>query len=140
MEWDEIPDSAQEAKAQGWHMVCVCPCPTQPADLIEIILPHFKRIAFDVPFTHKGRGIEARNQAALWVKGFKWSIEGRNVLLGILYSPNSQLHPFVREILEPYLGREVLAKRRKGAKRPSRRNYSSQGRGALPQNEQDGLD
>jgi hypothetical protein len=110
---EQIPDNAEEAKAQGWHMVCVLPCRTVPDNLIALITVHFEHTASGTLFTYKGRRIEAQTQAALWVKNFKWSTEGRDVLLRTLFSKNPALHRFVREVLRQYMPPEALAKRKK---------------------------
>lgn len=121
---DRIPDNAEEALAQGWHMVCVIPHRTDPPNLIELILPHFEHVAYNVMFTHKGRTIEARNQSALWVKNFRWSVEGRNVLLRALFSKNAAMTRFLREILGQFMPPTAIAKRVKNKPYKSRHGLS----------------
>lgn len=103
-----IPTCAQDAQAQGWHMICVVPTsPLNPTNLLDLIYPHFEENA-QLKFTYKNRVLDC-NQFAVWVKGFKWSCEGRDVLLKAFFDENVELKRFVREIMKIFMPGLILS-------------------------------
>lgn len=92
-----VPADAYQAKVQGWHMVCVLPCTTNPAGLLDELKTHFVEVAH-LPFTYKGKSFP-EGQTALWVWGFRQSPRGRSLLHQALDRNPDLLRRFVLEIL-----------------------------------------
>lgn len=94
-----IPSCAQEARAQGWRMVCVSPVKLHPENLLEVILEQFEEVAY-FPFTYKDGYPHGEQNRPVWVKGFKATSEAQRVLIAAFFEgSNRALYRFLREAM-----------------------------------------
>lgn len=99
---ETIPDNAQDALAQGWHMVCVTPSQFEPEILLLILVHCEKQARFK--FTRNGKVPHGEANYPLWIRGFKWSPESRRDLLILFFEKKEkELYLFIRKIFSVHM-------------------------------------